>query len=154
VCWPATPIAVATWVCHAADAPRAAALLSPAVRARTAFPGWIAQDDLRALYDRHGVFVFPSFYEGFGKAFLEAMARGCCVVASDTGGMRDVITDGRDGRCVPVGDPEALAVAIEGLLTDPRQAQIMSTAARATAEPYTWDRVPPKPRRSTATCSR
>ena len=79
------------------------------------------------VYDEHGVFLFPSFFEGFGKAFLEAMSRGLVVVASNNGGMRDVIKDGQSGFLVKTGDwrqmadlaiqaanPELLRVSKEG----------------------------------------
>jgi glycosyltransferase involved in cell wall biosynthesis len=49
------------------------------------------------IYDDHGVFLFPSFFEEFGKAFLESMSRGLVLVASNNGGMRDVIKEGQSG---------------------------------------------------------
>ena len=70
-----------TWVCD----------LTPEANRRAEILHWTTQDALRDIYDRHGIFLFPSFFEGFGKAFLEAMSRGLCVVASDVGGMHDLI---------------------------------------------------------------
>ena len=64
------------------------------------------------VYDRHGVFLFPSFFEGFGKAFLEAMSRGLVVIASDVGGMHDLIRDGENGFLVAPGDAAALAMRV------------------------------------------
>ena len=72
-------------------------LLSRDARQHVRLVDWMPQSDLVSLYDQHGIFLFPSFYEGFGKAFLEAMARGLCVIASSTGGMRDIIQDGKSG---------------------------------------------------------
>jgi glycosyltransferase involved in cell wall biosynthesis len=133
------PTRTFTWVCDRTSHPAARALLSSEANARTELLPWTTQDALREIYDAHGIFLFPSFFEGFGKAFLEAMSRGLCVVASDVGGMHDVITHGIDGVLVPPGDAEALADAVRALT--PERAASMSTAAAQTARRYTWERV-------------
>lgn len=133
------PLRTFTWVCDRTAHTRVREMLSDDANARTTLLHWMARDDLRRVYDTHGVFLFPSFFEGFGKAFLEAMSRGLCVVASDAGGMRDVITHGIDGVLVPPGDAEAVADAVRAL--KPERAVSMSTAAAATARRYTWERV-------------
>ena len=70
---------------------------------------WCDQSDLLRVYDEHGIFLFPSFFEGFGKAFLEAMSRGLVVVASNNGGMKDVIKDGESGFLAKTGDWRQMA---------------------------------------------
>jgi glycosyltransferase involved in cell wall biosynthesis len=130
-----------TWVCDRAHHDEVRALLSAEANARTELLHWTTQDELCAIYDAHGVLLFPSFYEGFGKAALEAMARGLCVVASDTGGMHDFIEHGVNGCVVPVGDAEAVADAVIALLGDPARAASMSAAAARTARTYTWERL-------------
>jgi glycosyltransferase involved in cell wall biosynthesis len=134
------PQASFTWVCDPAHHEAVRALLGAAVP-RVTLLGWMPQAQLRETYDRHGVFLFPSLFEGFGKVFLEAMARGLCVAASDEGGMRDVIRSGDDGLLVPVGDAAALADAAAKVMHDPALFSRMSGAARATALQYTWERV-------------
>jgi len=63
--------------------------------------------------------VVPSRWaEPFGLVAVEAMACGTPVVASDTGGLHDIVADGRSGRLVPPGDAEALARALAELLAD------------------------------------
>ncbi|MBV8879471.1 MAG: glycosyltransferase family 4 protein, partial [Planctomycetaceae bacterium] len=64
------------------------------------------------------VFVQPSLYESQGIAILEAMAAGVPVVASDVGGVRDVVRHGTSGLLVPPADPRALATAILRYLAD------------------------------------
>lgn len=128
-----------TWVCDRAHHATIRALLSEAANARLDLLHWTTQDELRAIYDAHGTFLFPSFFEGFGKAFLEAMSRGLVVVASNAGAMRDIIRHGENGLLVPPGDAGAIANAV--LTLDPERAVRMSAAAAETARQYSWARV-------------
>lgn len=130
-----------TWVCSADHHAAARALLSPGAAPRCEFLDWTDQASLMATYDSHGIFLFPSFFEGFGKAFLEAMTRGLCVVGSDAGGMRDLISDGKDGLLVAPGDVDGLVAAVSRLVGDPGDAARMSREARAGGASHTWDRV-------------
>jgi glycosyltransferase involved in cell wall biosynthesis len=130
-----------TWVCDRSSEGRIRALLTAEANDRCEVLHWTTQEELRNIYDRHGIFLFPSFFEGFGKAFLEAMSRGACVVASDAGGMHDVIDHGRNGVLVPAGDAEALADAALAIIGHLQRAQSMSAAAALTAREYTWARV-------------
>lgn len=129
------------WVCDRADHPRVRALLTEDVRQRIELLHSRGQDDLREIYDRCGIFLFPSFFEGFGKVFLEAMCRGMCVVATDLGGMHDVIRSSVDGMLVPPGDEDALTHAAAALIDDPQRAMMMSEAAVRRAREYSWERV-------------
>ncbi|WP_093027235.1 glycosyltransferase family 4 protein [Thiocapsa roseopersicina] len=130
-----------TWVCARDEQRLAASHITAQVLSRVLFQDPMPQKELLDCYDRHGVFLFPSLFEGFGKAFLEAMARGLCVVASNTGGMADVITSGRDGVLVPAGDSVALADAVRGLVGRPDWARAIAAEARQTALDYSWTRV-------------
>jgi glycosyltransferase involved in cell wall biosynthesis len=130
-----------TWVCDRASEARIRAMLTAFGNATLRVIPWTTQDALRDLYDAHGIFLFPSFFEGFGKAFLEAMSRGLCVVASAVGGMHDVITSGVDGMLVPPGDANAVADSVLAIIRDPAHAAAMSAAAAVTARRYTWERV-------------
>ncbi|MFA6078300.1 MAG: glycosyltransferase family 4 protein [Candidatus Omnitrophota bacterium] len=70
------------------------------------------------------LFIFPSVKEGLGIALLEALASGRPCIASDVGGISDVIKNGESGVLVPVGDPASIARAVLALLED------MSSAKR------------------------
>lgn len=76
------------------------------------------RSDAAALCRAFDVFCLPSLSEGLPLAALEAMAAGVPVVATDAGGLPDLIEDGRNGLIVRRGDPVALAAAITRLLRD------------------------------------
>jgi glycosyltransferase involved in cell wall biosynthesis len=128
------------WVCDRQHHDAVRALLSADVRGRLDLRHWMTQDDLRAVYDRAGIFLFPSFFEGFGKVFIEAMARGAIVIATDIAGARDVITDGRNGILVGPGDSSPIVTAVKGMRCNPELAASMSTAAAQRAREFTWER--------------
>ena len=67
---------------------------------------------------------------------LEAMQAGLPIVASETGGVPEVIEDGVNGMLVPPGDPEALARAIDRLLADRNLARRLSAG---TGKDYDWE---------------
>lgn len=129
-----------TWVCARQHHAEVRSLFEPRVRERITLLDWMPQDQLRDVYDRHGLFLFPSYYEGFGKAFLEAMSRGLVVVASDTGGMSDLIVPGRNGYLVPVGDVDGFVAVIERLLAAPGSLTEQSARAVELARCHTWAR--------------
>ena len=75
------------------------------------------------------VFVLPSLYEGFPNALLEAMAALVPVVASDVGGVGELVRHEENGLLVPPGSPSTLADAIRSLLLNPEKAKYMATMA-------------------------
>ena len=85
---------------------------------RLRFEGFVAHERLPALLAHADLLVLPSLYEELGTVPLEAMQAGLPIVASETGGVPEVIEDGVNGMLVPPGDPEALARAIDRLLAD------------------------------------
>jgi glycosyltransferase involved in cell wall biosynthesis len=82
------------------------------------------------VFERSAVVVVPSRGEGFGMVALEAMERGRAVVASDVGGLPEIVEDGVTGIVVPPDEPEVLAAALLGLLRDPARAAAMGAAGR------------------------
>ena len=91
------------------------------------------QDHMERLIPRMHALHLPSEMEAFGLAALEAMACGVPPVATQTGGVPDLITQGIDGFMEPVGDVAAQAKRLTELLTDMKQHRRMSEAARNTA---------------------
>jgi 1,4-alpha-glucan branching enzyme len=83
--------------------------------------------------------LVPSLYEPFGIVALEVMASGAPVVVSDTGGLAEIVTHGRDGFQVPPGDAGALAVLMDGLLAHPDEARAVARAGQETAaRQFAW----------------
>jgi glycosyltransferase involved in cell wall biosynthesis len=76
------------------------------------------------------LFVLPSLEEGLGLAAIEAMAMGIAVVASDVGGLREVITNEQDGLLIPANDVQALARAIVLLQQDDPLRKRLAEAGR------------------------
>jgi len=78
--------------------------------------GNIAPIQLQRLMLESTALVVPSRFEGLGLVALEAMSCGCPVIASDVGGLKEIIVDGQNGLLVPPEDPDSLAKAIQILL--------------------------------------
>ena len=122
-----------------ADALKAqAAALGTATARRVIFTG--RREDISAVTADLTVAVVPSLREAQGISILEAMARRRPVVATEVGGIPEVITDGVDGLLVPPADPAGLAMAIGSLLRDPRLRERLGEAGyRTVAERFSID---------------
>lgn len=84
------------------------------IRKNIIFTGWRREvPEILSLFD---ILVFPSLNEGMGKVLVEGMALEKPIVASNAGGIRDLIEDGRNGILVPPKNPEVLANAISKLM--------------------------------------
>lgn len=126
------------WVCDTRDHARVRAMLSPRIQSRMTLYPWMSQDALIKVYDEHGIFVFTSFYEGFGKTPFEAMARGLAVVSTRVGGMADIIRPGESGFLVAPADAGAMVNIAGNLLADTDLARTTGLRARAVASTLTW----------------
>jgi glycosyltransferase involved in cell wall biosynthesis len=91
------------------------------------------RSDVPDLLARSDVFVLSSRSEGGPISILEAMAAGLPVVASDVGGVSELVVEGATGLLVPAGDPAALAAALERLLADPELRRRLGAAGRERA---------------------
>ncbi len=98
---------------------------------RVVFTGWVG--DLPSLYASLDVTVLTSLNEGTPVALIEAAAAGIAAVATDVGGVRDVVEDGVTGLLVPSEDADALAATIGRLLADPHARAAMGERGRARA---------------------
>jgi glycosyltransferase involved in cell wall biosynthesis len=92
------------------------------------------RDDVPALQSAAEIFCMPSLWEGLPLAVLEAMFASSAIVASETSGIPEAITDGREGLLVPPGDDLALAVALRRFLESPEERRAFGDRARRRAE--------------------
>lgn len=96
------------------------------------FVGW--KDDVRPWLALGDLFVLPSLCEHFGRVIVEAMAMGKPVVATDAGGVPEIVAHGETGLLVPPGDAERLAGAVLHLLHHRATRTRCGTAGRRRAE--------------------
>lgn len=95
--------------------------------------------DLLHLFD---LFAFPSRLEGLGTSLLDAMSVGLPIVATQSGGIPEIVTDKLNGLMVPPANPELLADALIHLLYHPNEARQYGEAGRHRVEnEYTMDRM-------------
>ncbi|HEV7755849.1 MAG TPA: MSMEG_0565 family glycosyltransferase [Mycobacteriales bacterium] len=100
--------------------------------------GTVTDAELATWYRSADALAFPSVKEGFGLVALEALAADLPVVASDLPVFREFLTDGRDALLPAVGDPAALADAMERVMTDPALRSALVEGGRAVVPRFTW----------------
>ncbi len=100
------------------------------------------------------VFLNTASIDNTPVTVIEALASGLCVVSTDVGGIRNLLTDAHDALLVPADDPGAMAAAVTRVLNSPRLAESLSQNARRTASRFDWSAVLPQWRRLIAQYAR
>lgn len=100
--------------------------------------GKIINAQLSEIMKQAHVFVFPSFFEGFGLVILEAMASGLPVITTTATVGTDLIENGKEGFVITPGDEEQLIKYLHFFDANPGEITIMGKQARLKAEQYTW----------------
>ena len=117
------------------------------VRERVQFRGLISHEVMPKYLKACDIFIRPSRSEGMGNSFIEAMAAGVPVIATQAGGIADFLFDAKlnpekpaTGWAVPVDDVSAIADAVEAIMSDPESvARVIENAGRMVQEKYDWD---------------
>lgn len=104
---------------------------------RIDFMGWVSEEEKSRLLCECRMFVIPSVFEAYGMVAAEAMSYGKPVIASDVGGLPEVV--GEAGVLVPPQDEKAWAEAINSLDTDHERRRRLGAAARERMRGFTWD---------------
>ena len=112
------------------------------------FTGKLSPEELANEYKTANVFTLPAIVdskgdtEGLGVVLIEAMELGLPVVASNVGGIPDVVVDGVSGILVPEKNPEALASAYKRLAAEPElQKQLLEGARKRIDECFNWSKI-------------
>jgi glycogen(starch) synthase len=106
------------------------------------FTGWIPDHELVALLNSADVLVVPSIYEPFGIVALEGMAAGVPVVASDVGGLAEIIEHERTGILAYSRNPESIAWAVGRVLSDPDHSKwLVQNAREMVQKAYSWEAI-------------
>ena len=112
------------------------------------FTGKLSPEELANEYRTANVFTLPAIVdskgdtEGLGVVLIEAMELGLPVIASNVGGIPDVVVDGVSGILVPEKEPEALAGAYRRLAAEPELVkQLLAGAQKRIAECFSWDKI-------------
>jgi glycosyltransferase involved in cell wall biosynthesis len=118
------------------------------IQDRVAFRGFVTREELEDRLRACDALTLPAVtdakgdIEGLGVVLLEAMSFGKPVVASNAGGITDIVRPGENGILVPPGDAGALAAALEAFARDPRGVRRLGTAAhRDVRERFSWDSI-------------
>jgi glycosyltransferase involved in cell wall biosynthesis len=115
----------------------ATAVAASPSRDRVVRTGWIDAPVLAALLRRAALLTYPSVYEGFGFPPLQAMAAGVPVVATRAGSLPEVLGDA--ASLVEVGDTDALARALDQVLSDPATRAGLVEAGRRRVQAFSWE---------------
>lgn len=102
------------------------------------FTGYVADEDLPALYNAADLFVYPSIYEGFGLPPLEAMACGTPVITSNTSSLPEVVGDA--GIMIDPPDVDGLADAMHEVLTNEGLREDMIKKGLERAKMFSWEK--------------
>lgn len=111
---------------------------SPKIRDRIIVTGYAADEDLAPLYTGATMFVYPSFYEGFGLPPLEAMQCGVPVITSNTSSLPEVI--GNAGIMVPPEDGDALSQAMLTIYNSDELRKTMAANALSQSTKFSWEK--------------
>lgn len=104
------------------------------------FAGMQQQRDLQSYYDKIDVLLMPSRSEGFGLTAIEGMARGCVLVASNTGGLPEVVREGYVGLLHQPESVDDLANEICSLIENPKLLEQMRSHLSDYVHQFTFER--------------
>lgn len=98
-----------------------------------------SQEKIRSIYLSTRIWISPSLVEGFCLPALEAISLGCAVVATDSLGIQDIITDGKEGLLVEPGNPKELAKTIIRVLENRELERRLQLAGLKKSQQFSWE---------------
>lgn len=103
------------------------------------YRGWVSNEDKQRIFDNNDVLVLPSYAEGLPMTIIEAMANGMPVIASNVGGVPDIVRDGENGILISSGNKNELFSAVMRYVKDRSLIVQHGIAAKQTARSYEPD---------------
>jgi glycosyltransferase involved in cell wall biosynthesis len=110
------------------------------LESRVAMTGGLPHEQVLELMGEHDLFVLPSWGEGYGIVYIEAMAAGCISVGALGEGIEDTIVDGENGFLVPAGDIDATERVMREVFSNREAYDTLRARGRAAAMLLTWAR--------------
>ncbi|MCR4708553.1 MAG: glycosyltransferase [Clostridiales bacterium] len=107
---------------------------------RVTLTGGLPHEEVLRLMAKSDVFVLPSWGEGYGIVYIEAMAAGMIAVGAEDEGIRDTIKDGENGFLVPAGDADAVERVLREIFLDEASYAVLRERGRQAARALTWER--------------
>lgn len=104
------------------------------------FEGYLVGDKLEKLFSSTRIMLVPSKKEGFGIVVLEGMAAGIPVIASNVGGIPEIITDHENGILVPSQNPGMIADSVFELASNEKLYDKISKNGKSRAQEFSWDK--------------
>ena len=108
---------------------------------RVRFLGSVSRETVLRLFRASDGSVLPSRWENFPHTIVEALAVGCPVIATEVGGVPEVVVDGENGLLVPAGDAPALAAAIARFFSDDDLRERLTEAAAPSVAGYSEEAI-------------
>ena len=110
------------------------------LEARVTMTGGLPHEEVIARMAESDLFVLPSWGEGYGIVYIEAMAAGCIAVGAENEGIADTIADGENGFLVPAGDIDAVERVMRRVFADRAALDPLRARGRHDARQLTWAR--------------
>ena len=107
---------------------------------RVTLTGGLPHGEVIARMAKSDLFVLPSWGEGYGIVYIEAMAAGCIAVGAENEGIADTITDGENGFLVPAGDIDAVERVMRRVFDDRDAHAALRARGQSDARALTWAR--------------
>ncbi len=106
---------------------------------KVVFLGVVPHEKVLDYYQKANIFVLPSLNEGMSNTMLEASAAGLPIVATDTGGTKELVSDGINGFVIKMKDSNDLVEKIERIILNPNLEKAMAQESRRLAEKLNWE---------------
>lgn len=102
------------------------------------FTGPILHENILEYYQKSNIFVLPSLNEGMSNTMLEALSCGLPIIATDTGGTKELVQNEKNGFIVKMKDPDDLAEKIEKIMINKNLEIQMGNESRKLSEKFDW----------------